>query len=129
LPDFATPYGVAAAVLAGDLIFISGQAPVNRQRQIVGTTLEAQTRVALDAFTVVLTEAQSSWDDVVKLTAFVTVDGVEAMETYFRVMNEYLAQHSKRSSVGHTYVVAKTLVFPEVLIEIEGVAVKRRRSS
>lgn len=125
LPDYATDYGVAGAVVAGDTLFISGQPPVDRERRIIGTNLEEQARVAFDSFTNTLTHAGFDWDDVVKVTAFITVDGREAMEIYFRVLKEYLSRHSSKDSVAHTYVVPRSLVFPEVLIEVEGVAVRR----
>lgn len=124
LPDYTKRYGVSAGVLAGGVLFISGQPPVDRERRVVGTTFEEQTRVALDAFTRVLTDAGCTWDHVVKVTAVVLPEGFDAMEQYFGVLKEYLERYSSKRSLAHTYIVARSLVVEGVLIEIEGVAVK-----
>jgi 2-iminobutanoate/2-iminopropanoate deaminase len=126
LPDFASLYGVAGGVAAGDTLYISGQPPIDKDRRIVGDNLEEQARLAFDWFTKTLEAAGFDWDDVVKVTAFIMVDGVEAMETYFKVLKEYLTRYSSRDSVAHTYVVPRSLVYPEVLLEVEGIAVRRR---
>jgi enamine deaminase RidA (YjgF/YER057c/UK114 family) len=125
LVDAATDYGVAGGVVAGNILMISGQAPVDVDLKLVGSTLEEQTRFVFDAFTVVLREAGFTWDDVVKINAFVSEEGTEALTTYCAILMEYLAKHSSRDSVGHTYVVVKALALPGVLIEIEGMAVKQ----
>lgn len=125
LVDAATDYGVAGGVIAGNILMISGQAPVDLDLNVVGTTLEEQTRFVFDAFSVVLREAGFEWDDVVKINAFVSVEEVEAVSTYCAILKEYLAKYSSRESVGHTYVVVKALALPGVLVEVEGMAVRQ----
>ena len=124
LPDTATGFGVAGGVVAGNILFISGQAPVDRELRIVGETLEEQTRVVFDAFTTVLDDAGFMWDDVAKINAFVSTETPDAVVEYCRLLKEYLGRYSSRDSVAHTYVVVQALALPGVLIEVEGVAVK-----
>lgn len=122
LADTATDYGVAYGVVAGNVLNISGQAPVDRQLDIVGETFAEQTQVVFDSFTVTLEEAGFTWDDVVKINAFVSVEG--AVGEYCGILKEYLNRYSSKDSVAHTYVVVKALALPGVLIEIDGMAIK-----
>lgn len=122
LADTATDYGVAYGVVAGNVLSISGQAPVNRQLGIVGETFAEQTRVVFDSFTVTLEEAGFTWDDVVKINAFVSVE--DGVGEYCGILKEYLNRCSSKDSVAHTYVVVKALALPGVLIEIDGMAIK-----
>jgi len=124
LADTATDYGVAGGVVAGQMLYISGQAPVDRELNVIGGTFEEQTRIVFDSFTRVLAEAGFSWNDVAKINAFVSVEDTSALLAYCQLLKEYLTTHSSRDSVGHTYVVVKALALPGVLIEIEGVAIK-----
>jgi len=124
LVETAAEFGVAAGAVAGNTLYISGMAPVDVDLQIVGENLEEQTRFCFDAFGVVLREAGFTWDDVVKITAFVAVDDPEALGTYCRLLKETLTMHSSRNAVAQTYVEVKALALPGVLIEIEGVAIR-----
>jgi enamine deaminase RidA (YjgF/YER057c/UK114 family) len=126
LPDAATDYGVAGGVVAGNILLVSGQAPVDLDLNVVGDTLEQQTRVVFDAFSVVLRSSGFTWDDVVKINAYVSVEGLEATAEYCAILKEYLCRHSSMDSVGHTYVVVKALALPGVLIEIDGMAIKNQ---
>jgi 2-iminobutanoate/2-iminopropanoate deaminase len=124
LADTATDYGVAYGVVAGNVLVVSGQAPIDADLNVVGETLVEQTRVVFDSFTTVLDEAGFTWDDVVKLTAFVSVEEPEAVGEYCAILKEYLRKYSSHESVGHTYVVVKALALPGVLIELEGMAIR-----
>ena len=122
----ATGFGVAGGVVAGDTLYVSGMAPVDLDLTIVGETFEEQTREVFDAFGIVLAEAAFTWNDVVKLNAFVAVEDPNALETYCGVLKEYLSKHSSRDSVAHTYVEVKALALPGVMIELEGVAIREQ---
>lgn len=120
----ATSYGVAAATVAGNTLMISGQAPVDRDINVIGDTFEEQTRVVFESFTVVLHEAGFRWDDLVKINAYVSLEDTEALGIYCGILKEYLARYSSRDSVAHIYVVVKALALPGVMIEIDGMAIK-----
>jgi len=124
LADTATDYGVAYGAVAGNILVISGQAPVDRDMNIVGETFIEQTRLVFDSFTATLEAASFDWDDVVKINAFVSVEEPDAVGDYCAILKEYLRRYSSKESVGHTYVVVKALALPGVLIEIDGMAVK-----
>lgn len=56
------------AVRAGDFLFVAGQTPRNAQREIVGTTIEAQTDATLRNLADVLGAAGAAMHQVVKVT-------------------------------------------------------------
>lgn len=75
----ATPHAPAAigpysqAVRAGDLIFMSGQIPLDPiTMEIVGGGIEAQARRVLDNLAAVAAEAGGNLNDCVKLTIYLT---------------------------------------------------------
>ena len=107
-----------------NMLFVSGQAPVDKELRIVGDTFEEQTRVVFEAFGIVLKEAGFAWSDVAKINAFVSEESVEALETYGAILKEYLSRHADKDSVAHTYVVVKQLALPGVMLELEGTAVR-----
>lgn len=68
-PKAIGPY--SQAVRAGDLLFISGQLPINpRTGELVSPTIQAQTRQVLDNVAAILTAAGLSWKHVVKTEVF-----------------------------------------------------------
>ena len=67
-PPPVGPY--SAAVIAGNLVFVSGQIPRDASGRVIGDTIEAATRLALDNVRSVLAAAGCSPSDVVKTTVF-----------------------------------------------------------
>ena len=61
------PY--SQAIRAGDWVFLSGQGPMDpKTKQIVGTTIQEQTRRTLDNLKAIVEAAGASMDDTVKST-------------------------------------------------------------
>ena len=60
------PY--SPCVGAGDLVFVSGQLPLNAEGKIVGYTPKDQARKALDNLSLTLTAAGLGLENVVKLS-------------------------------------------------------------
>lgn len=87
-PAAIGPY--SQAVRSGQLVFMSGQIPLDPQTmQIVEGGIEAQARQVFDNLAAVAAAAGSSLDDSIKLTIYLTDlqdFGVvnEVMQTYFR---------------------------------------------
>jgi 2-iminobutanoate/2-iminopropanoate deaminase len=91
----STPHAPAAigpysqAVKAGNLVYMSGQIPLDPQTmEIVSGGIEAQTRRVLDNLAAVAAEAGGTLDDCVKLTIYLTDLGNFAavnavMQAYF----------------------------------------------
>src|ERR1700753_1584576 len=72
-PDWYESAGISLGVRVGNLVFTSGQAPIDAQGATGGVGgFEAQARTALANVCAVLTNAGSSLAEVVKATVFVT---------------------------------------------------------
>ncbi len=70
-PAAIGPY--AQAVRSGDLLFLSGQIPLDPETgQLVGGGMEAQTERVVKNLEAVLKAAGADWSDVVKTTIFLT---------------------------------------------------------
>jgi 2-iminobutanoate/2-iminopropanoate deaminase len=87
------PRGTGAysqAIRAGDLVFISGQGPLDpRTLEVVGQTVEEQTEVTLRNVEAIARAAGGSLRDVVKVSAFLaSIDQFPAFNsTYERIFN------------------------------------------
>ena len=72
-PDRFAAVNISQAFRVGDLVFVSGQAAVNDQGEVVGVgDFDAQARQAVRNLDRVLKAAGSSLDQVIKVTIFVT---------------------------------------------------------
>src|SRR3546814_10073494 len=87
----AGPYTPVVETRAGARIFvISGQAPVNRRGEVVGRTIEEQSRVTLDNCRAQLEAAGVSLSDVFKATVYLTdLANWSAFNTVYR---EYMRE-------------------------------------
>lgn len=92
----ASPHAPAAigpysqAVRAGDLVFMSGQIPLDPvTMEIVGGGIEAQTRRVLDNLAAVAAEAGGTLNDCVKLTIYLT--DLADFATVNQVMQQFFA--------------------------------------
>lgn len=99
----------------GDLIFTSGQLPINPETKELVTEIKAATRQSLENVKGILEEVGSSMDKVVKVTVFVKDLGQfgEVNEVY----SEYFGQNSPARSCVQ---VAKLPM--DAVIEIEVIA-------
>jgi 2-iminobutanoate/2-iminopropanoate deaminase len=92
----STPHAPAAigpysqAVKAGNLVYMSGQIPLDPQTmEIVSGGIEAQTRRVLDNLAAVAAEAGGSLDDCIKLTIYMTD------LTHFAIVNSTMQEYFK----------------------------------
>lgn len=69
-PEALGPYSHATVV--NDLVFTSGQIPLTLDGNIVSDDVQEQTKQVLENLTVVLQEAGSDLDSVVKATIFIS---------------------------------------------------------
>ena len=107
------------AVPAGRMIFASGQVARDVDGQLVGAgDIRAQTRKTLQNLQAVLAEAGATMDDVVKVTVFVT-----NLSEHFAAIHEIRAEFFAAPYPASTLVEVSQLVDPEMLIEIEAIAV------
>jgi enamine deaminase RidA (YjgF/YER057c/UK114 family) len=116
-------YSHVAVASGTRTVFVAGQVGVDREGALVGDgDAVAQTRQAYANLGVALASSGASWADVVKLTTFLVsedlIDGFFAArdETFGRVFPSGVFPPS-------TLLIVRGLVRPELLVEIEAVAV------
>jgi reactive intermediate/imine deaminase len=118
----APPFGYSHVVeaRAGTIVYISGQVPLDAGGNLVGEgDFEAQTRQVFENLTRALEAADASWSDVVKLDYFLR--DVGQIATVRSIRDEYLDTAKPPAS---TLVEVSGLFRPDVLVEIQAVAVK-----
>jgi 2-iminobutanoate/2-iminopropanoate deaminase len=110
---------ISDAVRAGDLLFLSGRAPVDPATlQLVAGGFEEQTRSVLVDIGRVLESAGSAWDDVVRVQCFLADAG--DFGTWNRIWTErFTPPRPARTTVVTGFTV------PGMLIELEVVAIVR----
>ena len=114
-PAAIGPYSQALCV--GDMIYTSGQIPLNAYGSIVEGDVSAQTRQVLQNLSEVLKEGGSSLNKVIKTTIFLT--NMEDFADVNKVYAEFFGTHKPARST----VAVKTLPL-KVDIEIEAIAIK-----
>ena len=114
-PGAIGPYSQAISI--GDLLFISGQIPVNPADGSIPEGIEAQTAQSIANIKAILAEAGLSIDNVVKTTVFL------ADMSLFGPMNEVYAQNFTAPFPARSAVAVKALP-KQVLVEIETIASK-----
>jgi enamine deaminase RidA (YjgF/YER057c/UK114 family) len=117
--NMAKPAGYSYAVKKrGTPVFISGQVGIDAEGRVVGEgDAAAQTAQAFDNLRTVVEASGGSMNDIVKITIFVTDPAyrgavVAARQRYF-TEGEYPAS---------TYLVVAALAVPQLLVEVEAVA-------
>ena len=106
------------AVRAGDLLFVSGCVALDADGNLVGEgDVVAQTRQVFENIGLCLSAAGASFDDVVKVTTFLTDIGDRA------AVNLVRQEVFGGARPASTLVEVSALVLPEFLIEVEAVAV------
>lgn len=105
------------AVAYGDLLFVSGAAPLDEDGRLVGgEDVRQQTRKVLENLEAVLTAAGMTFADVLKVTVFLTdVDDRQAVDELRR---EFFGGARPAS----TLVEVSRLAVPGMKVEIEAVA-------
>jgi 2-iminobutanoate/2-iminopropanoate deaminase len=117
VPGLAEPIShYTDAVRAGDLLFVSGCVPVDRDGNLVPGDIVEQTRCVFENVGAVLAAAGAGFADVVKVTVFLTdVDDRQAVNT---VRQQVFGDVRPAS----TLVEVSRLAIPGARIEVEAVA-------
>jgi reactive intermediate/imine deaminase len=111
-------YSLGMVAPSGQLVFISGQTALGADGKVVGdNNLEAQTRYVFQSMRTLLEEAGGSLGHVVKLTTFIT--DMTRYADFARVRREFF----QTPYPANTVVEVNSLIQPDLLIEIEAVAV------
>ena len=114
-------FPLAQGLRIGNFVFLSGQVSFDTDGNVVGVgNLREQTRQVFENIKGILAEAGASFQDVVKMTTFFTVDITDhdKASDYFEVRKEYFGDH-KPCSTG---VQVTALVDARLMLEVEVVA-------
>lgn len=114
-PAAIGPY--SQAVTFGDLIFTSGQIPLDENGQLVEGDIEAQTHQVFRNLSAVLEKAGSTFASVVKATVF-----IKDMNQFAAVNQIYASYFGDHKPARSTVEVAR--LPKDVLVEIELIATK-----
>ncbi|VFP85976.1 2-iminobutanoate/2-iminopropanoate deaminase [Buchnera aphidicola (Cinara pseudotaxifoliae)] len=103
---------------ANNLLFISGQIPINKNTKIIPKCISEQTTLALKKINLLLLENQLSVKNIIKITIFTTkMDKLKEINlSYQNFFNKYTNRYPARSCVGVSELPEK------VCIEIEAIA-------
>jgi 2-iminobutanoate/2-iminopropanoate deaminase len=116
-PDPYEPYRLSQAIRVGDLLFVSGQAAISLQGEVVGAgDFDAQAEQAFGNLRAVLEAGGSSLARVVKVTIFLT-----DMTNFPRIV-ELRGRWFSEPYPADTIVQVSALALPELEIEIEAIA-------
>ena len=119
-PDWpwASSHRIAQGVQVGDTVYTSGQIAMDPAGNLVGEgDLGAQARQVFANIRAILAEAGATMDDVVKITASIT--DMSQYADYSAARAEAFPNNVPASST----VSCPVLVSPELLVEVEAVAV------
>lgn len=114
-PSAIGPY--SQAIVCGDMVFTSGQIPINPESgNVEATTIEAQAEQVMQNLGAVLTASGSSFEKAVKTTCFLA--DMNDFSAFNAVYAKYFTTKPARSCVA-----VKTLP-KNVLVEVEVIATK-----
>ncbi len=110
------PYSQTTVVRGADLLFISGQGPIDENGNLAGSTVAEQTRQVFENLETALRAHECGWDDLAKLGIFLT--DIADFPEFSAVREEILAGVYPAS----TLVAGIALVMPDWKVEVEAVA-------
>jgi reactive intermediate/imine deaminase len=118
LPAPVGPYSNVVTSPPGKLVFVAGQVALDADGNVVGEgDVAAQTKQVMENIRLALEAAGATFDDVVKIVNYIT--DVNEFPKMFAVRREYLREPYPTS----TLVEVPALMYPELMIEIEVMAV------
>jgi 2-iminobutanoate/2-iminopropanoate deaminase len=115
-PDPYEQFFISQAQRVGDLIFVSGQASIDLNGEIVAGDFEAQARQSIENLSKVLKAGGSNLDKLVKVTIYVT--DISKFDVVMKLRQEYFSFPYPADTICEV----KSLALPELQFEIEAVA-------
>lgn len=117
-PDPAKQWDAASkAVLVDDTLYLSGQVGLDADGKLVGLDIVSQTDQAVRNIESICVAAGGSLRDVVRITIFITDAALSP--GYFEVIHRHFGDQPP----AQTGIVVKGLLIPELLVELEAIAV------
>ncbi len=117
-PDWYEPFKIAICYRVGDVIVLSGQAAIDREGNVVGAgDFDAQAEQVFDNLKYVLEHAGSSMENIINVNIFMTD------MSHFPKIVELREKHFTAPYPADTIVGVTALALPELMIEIQAIAV------
>lgn len=121
-PDPLAPFRLAQGYQVGDVIYLSGQAAIDLEGNIVGAgDFDAQAAQVFENIALLLKTAGSSMEQIVKVTIYLT-----DMANFPKII-ELRGQHFTPPYPADTIVQVASLALPELMIEIDVIALCQGR--
>lgn len=115
-------YSHVASATGARTIVVAGQVGVDRDGVLVGQDVAAQTRQAYENVGLCLASAGATWGDVVKVSTFLISE--DLIDEYFSAREQAFAElFPSRAFPPSTLLIVRRLVRPELMVEIEAIAV------
>jgi enamine deaminase RidA (YjgF/YER057c/UK114 family) len=116
-------YSHVAQADAGRLVFVAGQTGLDDRGALVGDgDVGAQTRQTFRNVGIALESAGAAWADVAKMTTYLISEG--DIEPFFAAREAVFSElFPDRDYPPNTLIVTRRLVRPELLVEVEAIAV------
>ena len=116
-PDPFEPFRLSQAIRVGDLVFVSGQAAMDLQGNLVGVgDFDAQAEQTFRMLKTVLEAAGSGLDRIAKVTIYLTD------MSHFPKIVELRGKWFTAPYPADTIVEVKSLALPELMVEIDVIA-------
>ena len=129
--NFGTPLGMYSHGMtapAGEIVVVAGMTGIDAQGRLAGPDVESQTRQVLENVRGVVEAAGCGMRDLVRLQTFLT--STEHIAGFMKARADAFARYFPDGVYPtNTLVVVSALVHPELLVEVEAMAVKPPRAS
>jgi reactive intermediate/imine deaminase len=102
---------------AQSLVFVSGQIPATPDGAVVEGGFEAQARQVFENLGTVLQQAGATYESIVKVTVFLT--DISNLPEYRRIKSQFIPGRQPAA----TAVEVRSLALPQMMIEVEAIAV------
>jgi enamine deaminase RidA (YjgF/YER057c/UK114 family) len=113
-------YSHVVVTQGGRTIYVSGQVPLTKDGKVVGAgNMEAQTRLVFENLKAALAGAGAELKDLVKINIYTT--DASQLAAIRKVRDQYIQGDLPTS----TFMEVKALFRPDVMIEIDGIAVAK----
>ena len=116
-PDPYAQFYISQAMRVGELIFVSGQASLDLEGNVGVGDFEAQARRSIENLSLVLRAGGSGLDKLVKVTIYVT--DISKFDIVMQLRQELFSKPYPADTICEV----KSLALPELLFEIEAVAI------
>jgi enamine deaminase RidA (YjgF/YER057c/UK114 family) len=124
--SFGAPLGMYShgmVASGGEIVVVAGQVGMGKGGQVAGGDVVAQTKQALDNVRAVVEAAGCGMRDIVRLQTFLT--HAEDIDGFMKARAEVFPRYFPDGAYPpNTLLVISRLVKPELLVEIEAMAVK-----